>query len=172
MGKLLGSVLVLVVATLIGFRVAARYAERSKQLRQFVTALKILETEIFYAATPLPAACRRIAARLPGAVARVFDRIADKLTDGRGGTADLAFREALAEQKAGLALKATDRDVLQNFGHTLGISDREDQIKHIHLAIAHLTAEESNARDEQMRNEKMWRYLGALLGLTVVILLY
>jgi stage III sporulation protein AB len=163
---------VMIVATMAGFRIAARYAERSKQLRQFVTALKILETEIFYAATPLPEACRRIAQRIPAPAGMTFERIAVKLRDGRGLMADAAWREALAESHGHLALKGIDRDVLMNFGHTLGVSDREDQIKHIHLAIAHLSAEETNARDEQQRNEKMWRYLGALLGLTVVILLY
>lgn len=170
--KLLGCVLVMVVATMAGFRIAARYAERSHQLRQFVTALKILETEIFYAATPLPEACRRIARRIPAPAGMAFERIAVNLCDGRGLTADAAWREALAESQGQLALKGTDRDVLMNFGHTLGVSDRDDQIKHIHLAIAHLSAEETNARDEQQRNEKMWRYLGALLGLAVVILLY
>jgi stage III sporulation protein AB len=71
-----------------------------------------------------------------------------------------------------LALQESDCEVLFNFGQTLGVSDRQDQIKHIHLAVAHLSAEESIARDEQLRNEKMWKYLGALVGLTVVILLY
>lgn len=170
--KLLGGVLVLLVATGVGFHIASRYADRPKHIRFFVSALQMLETEIQYAATPLPTACLRIGNRLPHPVGTFFTLLGEKLRDGRGVTADQAFGEAMEEHKSLLVLQEPDRDVLLNFGHTLGVSDRADQIKHIHLAIAHLTAEETNARGEQARNEKMWRYLGALLGLTVVILLY
>ncbi|HEU4962841.1 MAG TPA: stage III sporulation protein SpoIIIAB [Bacilli bacterium] len=172
MSKLIGSVLIIAAATLLGFRIAARYADRTKQLRQFVTALKVLETEIHYAATPLPQALQRIGRLVPKPVAAFFQSAADKLRDGRGIRASEAWQEALLANKAHLALKEADCEVLLNFGQTLGVSDRQDQIKHIHLAIAHLSAEENNARDEQQRNEKMWKYLGALMGLTVVILLY
>ncbi|MBL0388145.1 stage III sporulation protein AB [Tumebacillus sp. ITR2] len=172
MFKLLGGLLILGACTMAGFRMANRYAERPKQLRQFVSALKVLETEIFYAATPLPDACQRIAARLPAPVGEFFHKMSDKLRDGRGLTGDGAWQEALDEMRSRLVLKEGDRDVLRQFGRTLGASDRADQIKHIHLGVAHLTAEEASAREDQARNEKMWRYLGALLGLTVVILLY
>ncbi|MGZ4162463.1 MAG: stage III sporulation protein SpoIIIAB [Tumebacillaceae bacterium] len=170
--KLIGSALVLAVGTRFGFYMAARYADRPKQLRHFVNALQILETEILYGATPLPDACSRIGTRLALPVGPFFVTLGDKLRDGRGITADVAWREALTEHREQMVLKEPDRDVLLAFGRTLGVSDREDQIKHIHLAIAHLSTEEANARDEQSRNEKMWKYLGALLGLTVVILLY
>jgi stage III sporulation protein AB len=172
MVKVLGSVLIVVASTLIGFRIAARYANRSRQLRQFISALKLLETEIFYAATPLPDACRRIAMRTPTPVGAFFLQVAENLMDGRGRTATEVWREALLAMKDELALKESDRSVLIAFGQTLGVSDREDQIKHIHLAIAQLSAEEVIAREEQLKSEKMWRYLGALLGLTLVILLY
>ncbi|PWK11498.1 stage III sporulation protein SpoIIIAB [Tumebacillus permanentifrigoris] len=170
--KLLGGVLVLAASTMAGFRIANRYGDRPKQLRHFVSALKVLETEIFYAATPLPEACQRIASRMPAPVGEFFQKISDKLRDGRGLTGDGAWQEALSEMRGKLILKETDRDVLRQFGRTLGVSDRADQIKHIHLGVAHLTAEEAGARDDQARNEKMWRYLGALLGLAVLILLY
>jgi stage III sporulation protein AB len=170
--KMLGGMLVFLVATLGGFQIAARYAERPKQLRHLISALQVLETEILYGATPLPSACRRIGRRTPQPVGPFFERVADYLGDGLGRAVEAAWREALDELVAESALKQVEREVLQSFGRTLGISDREDQIKHIRLAIAQLSSEEKDARDEQARNEKMWKYLGALLGLTVVILLY
>lgn len=172
MVKLLGGVLTVLAATLVGFQIAARYAERPKQLRRLISALQVLETEILYGATPLPDACRRIAQRTQAPVGPFFGRVAEYLGDGLGRTAEEAWQAALAELVSESALKPVERDVLRSFGRTLGVSDREDQIKHIRLAIAHLHTEEREARDEQTRNEKMWKYLGALLGLTVVILLY
>ncbi|TCP52837.1 stage III sporulation protein AB [Tumebacillus sp. BK434] len=170
--KLLGSIIILLVATLFGFRMASRYAERSKQLRLFITALKLLETEILYAATPLSDAAAKIGERVPGPVGTFFAELGHKLREGQGVTAGEIWRDTLERHKATLRLKAGDRGVLHSFGQTLGISDRQDQIKHIQLAIAHLGTEEQGAREEQSKNEKMWRYLGALMGLTLVILLY
>lgn len=170
--KLLGSVIILLVATLFGFRMANRYAERSKQLRLFITALKILETEILYAATPLSEAASNIGERIQGPVGTFFAELGHKLREGQGVTAGEIWRETLAAHHMTLRLKEGDRDVLHSFGRTLGISDRQDQIKHIQLAVAHLGTEEQGAREEQSKNEKMWRYLGALMGLTLVILLY
>jgi stage III sporulation protein AB len=168
--KLLGSILILLAATSFGFRMANRFAERTRQLRMFMNALKLLETEILYAATPLSEACFKIGARVQPPVGTFFTELGHKLREGQGVAAGEIWQETL--EKADLALRAGDREVLTGFGHTLGISDRQDQIKHIQLCIAHLGAEEQAAREEQMHNEKMWRYLGALMGLMLVILLY
>ncbi|ASS75952.1 stage III sporulation protein AB [Tumebacillus algifaecis] len=170
--KLFGSLIILLVATSFGFRMASRYAERSKQLRLFINALQLLETEILYTATPLSEACRKIGTRIPGPVGTFFAELGHKLREGQGVTAGEIWRETLTAHKVNLRLKEADRDVLHSFGQTLGISDRQDQIKHIQLALAHLGTEEQGAREEQSKNEKMWRYLGALMGLTLVILLY
>jgi stage III sporulation protein AB len=56
-------------------------------------------------------------------------------------------------------------------GTTLGISDKEDQMKHIHLALLQLAAEEDAARDDQGRYEKMWKSLGILIAVLIVILM-
>ncbi|MFD2170913.1 stage III sporulation protein SpoIIIAB [Tumebacillus lipolyticus] len=169
--KLFGSLLVLLVATSFGFKKASRFAERAKQLRQFITALKLLETEILYAATPLSEAASKIGARIRSPVGTFFAELGHMLREGQGVSAGEIWRETLSAQRRTLALQEVDRDVLTTFGQTLGISDRQDQIKHIQLAISQLSSEELVAREEQQKNEKMWRYLGALMGLALVILL-
>jgi len=57
--KLAGAILVLLSGTLIGFRQAARYADRTAQIRQLIHALQRLETEIGFGHTPLPEALER-----------------------------------------------------------------------------------------------------------------
>jgi stage III sporulation protein AB len=63
-------------------------------------------------------------------------------------------------------------DVLISFGSTLGISDRHDQVKHVKLAIAQLAQAEAKAWEEKEKNERMYKSLGVLSGLAIVILLY
>jgi len=68
-------------------------------------------------------------------------------------------------------MREPERSAVIRLGDALGISDREDQIRHLRLAAALLQAEEAGARDEQARYGKMWRSLGFMAALLVVILM-
>jgi stage III sporulation protein AB len=70
------------------------------------------------------------------------------------------------------ACKKNEKDIMLLLGASLGVSDREDQLRYLRLAIAQLQAEEENAIEEQKRYEKMWRSLGVLAGALIVIVMY
>ncbi len=61
---------------------------------------------------------------------------------------------------------------MQQLGAKLGLTDRDDQVKHLRLAVNQLRGEEELAKDEQQRYERMWKSLGLLMGALVVILMY
>jgi stage III sporulation protein AB len=170
--KAVGAVLVILASTVMGLRQAYRYQERPRELHAWMTALHMLETEILYGATPLPQAFRRIGERVPGETGRLLLELAERILESEGRPVSAIFRNVLEEGKPRLHLRDTDVAILIQFAETLGISDREDQIKHIAHACSRLSAEETEARDESMRLGRMWRYMGALLGIAVVILLY
>ena len=68
-------------------------------------------------------------------------------------------------------MRAGEQAVLIRLGSSLGISDKDDQLKHIKLALLQLKAEEDAAKDDQGRYEKMWKSLGILIAVLVVILM-
>jgi stage III sporulation protein AB len=170
MENIIGSAMIIVASTLLGFWKAFRYAERPRILRHLINGLQMLKTEISYGATPLPVALQKIGDRLPSPAADLFRYTANGLRSGDGEPASVCWRNAV-ESLRDTPLLHGDREVLLHFGETLGVSDREDQVQHIEQACAALRAEEQNARDEQMKHERMWRYLGALAGIAVVILI-
>jgi stage III sporulation protein AB len=51
--KLLGSLIIIAGATVIGFTYSGIYLQKVKQLRDMQFALNMMETEISYTATPL-----------------------------------------------------------------------------------------------------------------------
>lgn len=71
-----------------------------------------------------------------------------------------------------MSLKEPEREILIDFGKTLGVSNREDQLTHLARVRTNLEVEENQARDEQLRYEKMCRSLGILGGALIVILIY
>ncbi|WP_152394066.1 stage III sporulation protein SpoIIIAB [Paenibacillus guangzhouensis] len=173
MVKLIGAILVIVSGTLFGFYQAAQFANRPKQIRAFILAMQRLETEILYGFTPLADALDKIGQQLSDPLKSIFTEAARRLTDHRTSlTAQESWQLAVEEQWKHTAMKQSEKNIIYQFGFTLGTSDRNDQIKHIRLAINQLQHEESAAQQEQGRYEKMCRSLGLLAGALIVILIY
>ncbi|CAM4232282.1 stage III sporulation protein SpoIIIAB [Paenibacillus tarimensis] len=167
----LGMVLIMFAGTMFGFQQAARYTDRTAQLRQLIHALQRLETEIGYGQTPLPEALERSAGHIPGPVPELFRNAASRLVSENG----LSFRECWeGTLEAGwgrTAMRQSEKSSLSRLGAALGISDREDQLKHLRLAMLQIQTEEETAREEQARYSKMWKSLGVLAAALVVILI-
>lgn len=168
-----GALLVLFAGTMIGYLQAARFAARPRQIRQLMHALQRLETEIGYGQTPLPEALSRLAAIVPAPVSGLFAAIAANFSDASRpeGTLRDHWERAMTEGWGRTAMRMPERDAMIRLGATLGGSGREDQIKHVRLAMHQLQAEEASAREEQQRYEKMSRSLGVLGAALVVILM-
>ncbi|MCI3920175.1 stage III sporulation protein AB [Paenibacillus sp. TRM 82003] len=171
--KWIGAALILFAGTAYGFAQASRYAKRPKELRQLASALLTLESEIVYGVTPLPAAMQRVASAAGRPVDRLFREAAERM-QGRDAerTAGDCWSEAVDAAWPRLTLQASEKASLLSLAPTLGLTDRDDQAKHLRLAVAQLRAEEESAREEQRRYGSMWKSLGALSAALVVILMY
>lgn len=168
--KAVASALIISTTSAVGFTIARRYRERPQHLRQLQSALQGLATEIGYGATPLPEACANLAATHQTPIADMFRSAALQL-DQPGTTAAVAWQAGMITLLQRSALKEQDLLVTRQLGAVLGLSDRQDQERHLALAVQHLQREEAMAEQEQHKNERMWRYLGVLSGLMVVIVL-
>lgn len=168
--KLFGAMLIVVACGYAGFAVAHRYQRRPKDIRYLQGALQMLETEITYGATPLPEALDVVSQRCEKGVAVLFATARDKLLMGDGLTAQEAWEESLQVFYQHSAITTGDLAILKALGAGLGISDRADQVKHLHLAREQLRIEALKAEDEAVKYVKLYHYLGFLGGLTIVII--
>jgi stage III sporulation protein AB len=170
--KLLGSVLTIAATSWIGLEIANQFRIRPLYLRQIQSCLQMLETEINYGLTPLPRALEKIAAIHQGTVGEFFRAVHQNLTSIPGTTVREAWDKSLAKLVTPLYLTSTDYHILVNFGMTLGVSDRADQVKHLKLVMAQMASAEDQAWEAKEKNERMYKSLGFLSGMAVVILLY
>lgn len=168
--KLLAGGLVVFASSATGFAVARNYRERPRHLRALQSALLGLATEIAYGATPLPEAFARLGETTPTPVAGCFRAAAAALRQA-GVTAEEAWRQGLQRLQSESALLQTDLDILNQLGGLLGLSDRLDQERHLQLAVQQLSRAEVKAEEARSSNERMWRYLGVLSGILLVIVL-
>lgn len=163
-----GCLLVLASGTGLGACVASRLGRRPRELAALRVALQVLLTEIDYGLTPLPAALRRAAAAVSGPVAGLMRIWADVLARGEGVLPAEALRAALT--RSDLALGPADVDVLQGLAAALGASGRQDQVRHLGLALRRLEVTEAEAREAAAKGQRLAWWLGVLGSLAVVLL--
>ncbi|HOB08071.1 MAG: stage III sporulation protein AB [Limnochordia bacterium] len=168
--RILGAGLVVAACGAGGLIMARSYSVRPQNLQSLAAAVQMLATEIHYARSSLPEACRRIAGQIDNPAAAFFARFAEVLAGGRGLTAAEALDQSLAVlADAGFANQ--DIELISQLGAVLGRSDAEDQLKH--LAILYERLEHSRIKAEQERDKmaRLWNYLGFCVGALVVLML-
>ena len=171
MVKLIGALFVLFAGTMIGFQQAAKFAERPRQLRQLVHMLQRLITEISYGYTPLPEALKRAGGTGKGPIAAMFAEAAKGLLSGSESSFEQHWKTAIEEYWGHTCMRSNEQAVLYRLGTSLGISDANDQIKNLQLAIDQIKLEEQAAREEQGKYEAMWKSLGVLTAVLIIILM-
>lgn len=170
--KITGTILLIASFGLVGHLVAESFTRRPRELRQIQSALQMLETEMAYGASPLPEALGRISQFCGEPVKSICRTAETQLRSGRGVTAGEAWVAAVNQVFPDTVLSEADRQALVDFGATLGISDREDQMKHLKLTREQLKREETRADEDGEKSARMWKYLGLLTGLAVCIAIF
>lgn len=168
--QIIGSLMIIGASTLIGMVLASQYSQRPRQIRQWRSALQAIEAEIVYGRVPIEELSAHLSGQLPQPVARFFKYLRTGLVEECQPLKE-AWNDAVARFWPETALKNAEREVILQFGTTLGTEDAENQKKHIQLALSHLEREETEARTAQASHEKMMRSLGFLAGILVVLLL-
>lgn len=170
--KILGGALIIMTCGIIGLEKSRSFSARIEQLRLLNAGLKMLETEIVYGSTLLPLAFARIGERFEGPVASFFQTVAQRLQEDVASGALGAWQEGLQELERKSSLQTQDIEILRALGPMLGNSGVGDQVKNLELTRQHLGQQYLAALEENNRKGKMWRTMGFLVGITLVLLLY
>lgn len=167
--KWLGAILLICATTLIGFELAKRLSNRPKEIRQLKSALHILEAEIVYSQAPLALAFDKIANQLAEPVSELFYSVAIELQTSSDLTE--TWNNQVDQFLNRSSLGPDEEEVLKQFGKTLGQHDITQQKKYIKLALTHLDRVLTEAQENNLRYGKMFKNLGILAGLFLVLLL-
>lgn len=170
--KILGSLMVIIASSLLGYVFSKDCVKRPQQLREMQSLLQVFENHITYLSMPLEEAFTLVG-QAGSTEASIFFRIAaDKLSQRSCISASEAWEAALKEGRKYTALNEEDESVLLAFGKMLGSSDLDGQLRNIGLTKTQLAMQEQKAEDCRKKNEKMYKGLGVLGGLAIVIILF
>ncbi len=151
--------------SLIGILISKKYTNRVRELNEFKNALNIFKTKIRYTYEPIPEIFQEISKNLEPNVGYVFNQAAkqmDKLTAGEAWE--------LALKMDSLNIEDEDRVALKNLGKLLGQTDLDGQISQIEITSSFLENQIKIAEEQKNKNEKMYRTLGMIMGIAIVII--
>ena len=121
---------------------------------------------------PLPAAAANIAKRTKKPVSEIFQNFSKQLEVGEGETAYQLWMQALEKQKPSTHLAEEDWDIIEGFGKTLGYLDKQMQQSAIAYTVEYIDEKTTGLQTQSDKNKRMYRSLGVIGGLLLVVLLW
>lgn len=150
----------------IGILISRRYVNRVNELKEFKNALNIFKTKIRYTYEPIPEIFMQISRSVNSNISNVFSQAASKMDILAAGE---AWNMALKMED--LSINDEDKNALNNLSKLLGKTDLEGQLNQIEMTSDFLDEQIKKAEKEKNKNEKMYRTLGMILGMTIVVIL-
>ena len=134
-------------------------------------ALEIFETRIKYTYDSLSTSFLYIADNVKTKIYRIFYITAEEVKENKNASAGDIFKQVIDDEKVFLNLNNDDIEIIKELGISLGQTDLEGQLKNIRLVQTALKSQLDNAREEKNRNFKLYRNMGVLCGLILIIII-
>lgn len=167
----IGSLMIIGGSSFLGYYLSLNCAKRPQQIREIQVLLQIFENEISFLSNLLTDAFDKVYKSSKSEVGEFFKHTIQNLKSEDNLSASQAWEGAIKENIKKTALNKEDADVLIDFGKMLGKSDLEGQIKNIKLTISQLKLQEKKAEESRSKNEAIFKKLGVLGGIALVIIL-
>ena len=159
-------ILIFTISTHIGILISKQYSNRLIELKELKTALNILKTKMRFTNEPLHIIFKDISNTSKGNISNLFKAITKKLENN---SASFAWEDSI--EKETLTIKREDREVLKSMGKMLGKTDLNGQISEIELTEAFLETQIIDAQNEKNKNEKLYKNLGMITGVGIIVIL-
>lgn len=169
--KILGSVMIIGASAFVGYIFANDCSRRPQELRDIQTMLKMFENEINFLSNVLSEAFYKIYKSSTSKTAFFFKSTIEHLRKDENISAAEAWEKSVFQHIDSTALNHEDKEILISFGRMLGSSDCQGQINNIEMALHQLRLQEQKAEEYREKYETMYRSLGVLAGIALVIVL-
>ena len=159
-------IMIFLLSAFIGILISKKYSSRVLELKELKNALNILKTKIKFTYEPLPEIFKQMSENLQKNISAIFYNASINMKD-------MPTKEAWETSISSATLNLNNEDIsmLKNLGKLLGKTDVEGQVSQIELTSSFIDMQIKKAEDERRKNEKMYKTLGTVIGLAIVIIL-
>ena len=159
------SILVVIVSAALGLNKSKKFVEREYILSESITLFKRLQNEIVYLLSPLPNAIESARINLNTQFKDVVGSIGLSILQG-----DFNLNSVEMELSALFQLTQYDRQIIASGLVSLGMSDVSSQVGIIANTIELLEAQKNDAREEKVKNSKLYKTIGLISGVMIAII--
>lgn len=159
-------ILIFLCCLYIGILISKKYSNREKELIEVQNSLNMLEAKIKFTYEPLQDIFSEISKTLNNNIGAIFEK-AQKHINTLG--AGQAWNKAIDESNTNLIEE--DKTMLKNLGRLIGKTDIDGQISEIELLKGLVENQTEKAKKEREKNEKMYKTLGGIIGMAIVIII-
>ena len=154
------------LAIYLGNATARKYVDRVKELIAIKSALNILENKIKFTQTPLAEIFEQIEKSVSE---KNIKKLFKNITHEKQKNIHESWENAI--NKAEINLEKEDKKILIDMGKILGSTDVDGQISNIKITSSFIDKQIQKAEEEKNKNVKLYKTLGIVSGLTIVIIL-
>lgn len=167
--KIIIGALIVVVTTYIGFLVAKKLQKREETLRETILFFDMVENEIRYMLNVLPNAYESARQRLKGDLKIVIGQIVvDMLASDNY---ELSGKTISSNINLLKELTSYDKEVIISTLKNLGRSDVDAQVNILENAKRTIQVQIDEAIEYKNKNSKLYKAVGTIAGMMIVIIL-
>ena len=153
-------------STYIGILISNKYKNRVKDLKEFKSFLNIIDTKIRFTYEPIKDICKDLSEMSESGIGKMFLKVNYLIRDK---SLEDAWEEAIDE--FGNNFSKEDKNIIKPFGKMLGKTDVVGQASQISQLQEFLKIQIEKAEIEKQKNEKLYKSLGMVIGLVIIIIL-
>lgn len=143
-----------------------KYSNRVRDLKEIRKALNFFEEKIKFTYEPIPDVFEEISKKMSENIGEIFSNASKKMENISAGE---AWEEAV--NNANTSFTKEDIEILKGLAKMLGRTDIDGQVSEIRLTNKFIDVQIKDAENEKAKNEKLYKTLGATVGLAIVIVL-
>lgn len=169
--KIAASIMIFIPSAIIGILIGRRYSNRVENITSMINCLLILDTEIIHLSNPIDIAFKNVDERSNSKVSKIFLDTIINLNSNRNSNLYNAFKNTLIIERSNYNFTKEDEEILLSLSKVIGVTDSDEQKKHFDTAIEQLKIQRKQAISDAEKNEKLYKKLGIVFGLLIILIL-
>ena len=165
--KIIISIVILFITSYIGIEMAGALKSREEILTDMITFLRLVQNEMMYMLNSLPTAYEMSRQRLNTELKNVLGAISLDMSEFGVEKIDASITNNINSIKS---LNEYDKEIIISTLKNLGRSDLESQYNIIENAISIINKQIKEANEIKNKNSKVYKTIGVITGLMIVII--
>ena len=165
MQKIIGSIIVVAVCTVMGFEKSRELQLHLKELEELKKMFTILKGELQYTRAPFSEMFFKISKKIEGIYKEWLIHLSEDLEKRKMGTLQEAWKTTILKYLNESRLTVEEKEELRQIGNSLGYPET------IELYLEQLEVSIQSTREELNTKKKLYQSMGIMCGIFLVIVL-